>query len=422
MKSHAIRVLGAVLLLTYASLSLGQMPQPTAADASSAERLKQDFTVFDPQYASDYRARGARLIELKAKVVAQEATGVKNDCAQQILFEAGTLLITTADFRRIDRRTDELAIAIAHPSQDKPDAEGMWGSCSEQWFLKLENTFDRLQSEAHTLPDGPARPLPAFLARVSTPGKLTAWLDAIAISDVPYTGVDHGLEFNLTNSDLVRLLVLGEPQNYKIDPVLRDAYVQYLLGPARNPQTGMWGERYRRDGRVEYVDDISTSFHIISYLDGKVPDISRAVDTLLAVKDRNSPAGWLQFGQYWNHNNVDVVTVFQYGWPTASPEQRKAMAVEIDRMLTWCLHDSLQPDGSFKMTAGDPTLEYAEQFGVEFLDRIGFFDPEHRFWTDRPFPESADVGKRIAGFIARHQDSAPDRDEYRRMLREIEGK
>lgn len=422
MKSHAIRVLATFLLLTYASLSLAQTPQPTVADASSADRIKQDFTAFDPQYAAEYRERGARLLELKAKVVAQEAAGVKNDCAQQILFEAGTLLLTTADFKRIDRRTDELVTAIAHPSQDKQDPNGLWGSCSEQWFLKLENTFDHLQSDADSQPVGPSRPLPAFLSPVSSPQKLTEWLDAIAISDVQHTGIDHGLEFNLTNSDLIRLLVLGEPQNYKVNPALRDAYLQYLLGSARNPQTGMWGERYRRDGHLEYADDISTSFHIISYLHGKVPDMARAIDTLLAVKDRNSPAGWLQFGQYWNHNNVDVVTVFQYGWPTASPEQRKAMAAEIDHMLTWCLHDSLQPDGSFKMTAGDPTLEYAEQFGVEFLDSIGFFDPEHRFWTNRTFPESADVRNRIQKFIAQHKDSASDSDEYRRMLREIEVK
>jgi hypothetical protein len=416
-----MRTVALLLLPVCMYVSAAQAPQPNNADASSATQLKRDFTLFDPQYASDTQSRVTRLLALKAKVVAQEAAGVRNDCAHQILFEAGTLLITTADFKRIDRRADELAVAIAHPSQDKQDADGMWGSCSEQWFLKLENTYDHLRSEEHSLPDGPARPLPAFLARVATPDKLTAWLNAIAVSDVQHTGIDHGLEFNLTNSDLVRMLILGEP-NYKIDPALRDAYLKYLLGPARNHQTGMWGERYRRDGHVDYVDDISTSFHIISYLEGKVPEMDRVVDTLLAVKDRDSPAGWLQFGQYWNHNNVDVVTVFQYGWLTASPEQRKAMAAEIDRMLTWCLHDSLQPDGSFKVTAGDPSLEYAEQFGVEFLGNIGFFTPKHRFWTDRTFPESADVRKRIEGFIAQHKDSDPDSDEYRKMLEDIDGK
>ena len=382
-----------VLLLMAACVGVAaaQGPQPTSGVGTSAARLLHDFTVFDPQYTGEYQSRATRLLALKAKVVAQETAGVRNDCAHQILFEAGTLLITTADFKRIDRRADELEAAIAHPSQDKQDADGMWGSCSEQWFLKLENTYDHLRSEAHTLPDGPPHPLPAFLARVGTPDKLTAWLDAIAVSDVQKAGVDHGLEFNLTNSDLVRMLILGEP-NYKVDPVLRDAYLKYLLGPARDHETGMWGERFRRDGRVEYVDDISTSFHIISFLGGKVPEMDRVVDAVLARKDLDSPAGWMQFGKYWNHNNVDVVTMFQYGWPTASAAQRKAIAAEIDLMLTWCLHDSLQPDGSFKMTAGDPSLEYAEQFGVEFLGNIPAFSTRSvASGRDHTFPESAVV-------------------------------
>lgn len=407
----------ALVLLASGWMCAAQAPQPAPPDPS-AIALRHDFTVFDPQYPGEFLARALRMSALKNKVVAQEVSGVKNDCARQILFEAGTLLMTTTDFKRVDRRADELEAAIAHPSQDKQDTRGMWGSCSEQWYLKLDNTFDRLTYQAHDQPDAPPGPLPTFLDRVSTPEKLTAYLDSVSVSDVQHTGVDHGLEFNLAVSDLLRMIVLGEPMNYKVDPALRDAFLTLMKNRYQDKKTGFWGESFRRDGRVDFQGDISTTFHIVSYLHGDVPEMPHLIDTVLAVKDYNAPRGWLSLGQYWNHNNMDVVTEFQYGWPTASAAQKKAMATEIQRMLDWCLKDSLQPDGSFKMTTGDPSVEYAEYFGTEFLAEAGYFSPSLRFWTDRTFPESAEVKQRIAHFIADKTSSAAS-ENYRGVTKEL---
>jgi len=142
----------------------------------------------------------------------------------------------------------------------------------------------------------------------------------------------------------------------------------------------------------------------------------RLLDTLLAVKDLSYPTGWLWKGQYWNHNNMDVVALFHYGWDQASAAQRTAMAAEIDRMVKWCLHDSLQPDGSFQMNIADVSLEDAEYYGASFLARIGFFDPTQRFWTDREFPAAAEVKQRILGFVRAHQSSGPTGDHYRSTL------
>jgi hypothetical protein len=389
-----------------------------AASDPSAIALRHDFAVFDPQYPSDFQPRAIRLSALKNKVVAQEVSGVKNECARQILFEAGTLLMTSADFKRIDRRTDELEVAIAHPSQDKQDDNGLWGSCSEQWFLKLDNTFDRLTYQAHDQPDPPPGPLPAFLDRVATPEKLKAYLGSVSVSDVQHTGADHDLEFNLAVSDLLRMIVLGEPLNYKVDPALHDAFLNLLKHRYQDKKTGFWGESYRRDGRVEFQPDISTTFHIVSYLHGDVPEMPRLIDTVLAGKDYNAPRGWLSMGQFWNHNNMDVVTEFRYGWASASGAQRKAMATEIQRMIDWCLKDSLQPDGSFKLTTGDPSIEYAEYFGTEFLAEAGFFSPSLRFWTDRSFPESAEIKQRIAHFIA-DKPSGTASENYRGVAKEL---
>jgi hypothetical protein len=144
--------------------------------------------------------------------------------------------------------------------------------------------------------------------------------------------------------------------------------------------------------------------------------MARVVDTTLAIKDFSYPAGWLWKGEFWNHNNMDVVALFHLGWSDASPAQRKAMATEVDRMLTWCLHDSLQSDGSFRVNIADGSLEDAEYYGTSFLARIGFFDPSQRFWTDRDFPESSDVKKRIAAFVQAHRASGPTGDNYKSTL------
>jgi hypothetical protein len=143
------------------------------------------------------------------------------------------------------------------------------------------------------------------------------------------------------------------------------------------------------------------TFHTVSYLEGKVPDMPKVVDTALALKDADTPPGWLWQGGYWNHNNMDVAVIFRYGWPEAGESQRRAMRTELDKMLKWCLAESLQPDGSFKPLA-DGSIEEAEYFGAVFLARIGYFDRKLRFWTDADFPEAEAVRRRILAFVDTH--------------------
>ena len=133
------------------------------------------------------------------------------------------------------------------------------------------------------------------------------------------SGLDHEREFNETVATLLQMIVRGKPENYKVDPALRDALLDRVLHRYRNPDTGYWGERYRRDGREDFPDDLSMTFHVVSYLKGKVPDMPRVLDTTLAIKDFNYPAGWLWKGQFWNHNNMDVVALFHYGWVAGEP-------------------------------------------------------------------------------------------------------
>ncbi len=406
--------------LTLSALASASVSQQTDLDRNAFALLQQDFTVFDPHYEAEHGLRVARTMVLAKQMFEAEAKGEITTCGHQILFELGSLLISSANFKQIDGRLHDLEASIGHPSSDKADSDGMWGSCYQAWYLKLYATYDYLEAHA---PDEPApHPLPAFLARVSTPEKLTAYLDALSASDVRHSGVDHEREFNETVATLLRMIVRRQPENYTVDPALRDALLDRLLHHYRNQETGFWGERYLRDRREDFPDDLSMTFHVISYLKGKVPDMPRVIDTTLAIKNFDYPAGWLWKGQFWNHNNMDVVTLLHYGWSQASPVQQTAMAAEIDRMLKWCLHDSLQPDGSFKINIADGSLEDAEYYGTSFLARIGFFDPKQRFWTDREFPEAAEIRRRILSFVQAHQNSGPTGDDYRSTLEALQAK
>jgi len=408
-----MRLILAIVLALEAVLS-AQISPPPVADRDASALLDQDFVAFNPHYKQERDPRVERTKALAKRMFDQEAKGGTTTCGHQILFELESLLISSADFKLIDNRIRDLEASIGHPSPDKPDAEGMWGSCYQEWYFRLYATYDHLEAQAG---DDPApHPLPKFLARVSTPEKLTAYLDALSVSDVRHSGVDNEPEFNETVATLLQMIVRRKAENYTVDPALRDALLDRVLHRYRNPQTGFWGERYRRDGREDFPDDLSLTFHVVSYLKGNVPDMPRLLDTLLSVKDLSYPTGWLWKGQYWNHNNMDVVALFHYGWDEASATQRKAMAAEINRLLNWCLHDSLQPDGSFSVNIADASLEDAEYYGASFLARIGFFDPAQRFWTDRDFPTAAEVKQRILGYIRAHQASGPTGDHYRGTL------
>ena len=300
------------------SLAVSQTPRPMALDRDAFALLEQDFVVFNPHYKEDREPRVARTYTLAKQMFEEEAKGGKTTCGHQILFELESLLISSADFKLIDGRLHDLETAIGHPSTDKADADGMWGACYQQWYLKLYATYDHLEAQAG---DDPApHPLPAFLSRVSTPQKLAAYLDALSVSDVRHTGIDHEREFNETLATLLQMIVRRKPENYTVDPTLRDALLDRVLHRYRNPETGYWGERYLRQGREDFPDDLSMTFHMVSYLKGKVPDMPRVLDTTLAIKDFNYPAGWLWKGEFWNHNNMDVVALFHYGW--IKPAQR----------------------------------------------------------------------------------------------------
>jgi hypothetical protein len=92
-----------------------------------------------------------------------------------------------------------------HKADSLDPADGSYGACYQEWFLKVNKTYDYLEKSADK--NAPARPLPAFLDKVNTPQKLDTYLSAVAISDVRKTGIDREREFNDMLSTLMQRLV-----------------------------------------------------------------------------------------------------------------------------------------------------------------------------------------------------------------------
>jgi len=377
------------------------------SDYEVKEWKEKEFIKFDPDYKAELTERVARTTLLYKQVISRETANQNTALSHQILSEIIWLISSTADFKRIDDRLADLKASLDHP-QDERQAElqdstdGSWGKGYNEWIFKVIASYPHLKDAKHDL---------HFIDRINSPEKLTDYLTFISISNIALDGMDHEREFNEALSNLMRMILRNRPKQYPYDPKLKETLMD-LIARFRNPETAYWGERYVRNGQTEFVDDLSITFHIISYLEGKLPEMNKVIATTLAVKDMEFPAGPLYLGQRYDHLNMDVAELFRLGWPQADNTQKKAIRLELQKLLQWCLTESLQPDGSFKMWAGDNSKEESTYYGASFLVRIGFFDKSKRFWTDQDFPNAESIRKQICSYIKKHLKGAGTDGEY----------
>ena len=388
----------AVLVLGHNTGAAAETTVPASDLQDEASRI-HEFVTFNPNYLQERTPRIARARSLGKVVREREAAGRPTLACNQILNEVSWLIDSTADFKRIDQRLNDLDDTLAHPEREADAAkqdprDGSWARYTTEWFLKVDLSFDHLIDKQVPGQDIVA---PLMLDRINSPQKLSDYFMSVAVSDITHQGVDHRRELNESLANLSRLIFKDKPGGYHYHPALKQSMRDLILAKLRNPATGCWGEQYVRDGNVQFVDDLSVTFHMVSYMHGEVPDLPKILDFVLAARDLEYPVGWLKDGKFTNHNNMDVVTLFQYGWPQANTQQRRAIAAELQKMLDWCLQKSLQPDGAFKPTT--ESLEEEQYFGVSFLSRCGYFDKSNRFWTDQTFPESETVRQRLIAEI-----------------------
>jgi hypothetical protein len=147
------------------------------------------------------------------------------------------------------------------------------------------------------------------------------------------------------------------------------------------------------------MDDMGITFHVINDTKGEVEHKDLIAKRLLEVVDFDFPAGIKFNGSYNNHLNWDAIKIFRYAWPHLDTVMREKVRKEITNMLTWCLSESYQSDGSFKTNDLDDTIGDAFFYGVAFLTETGYFKNKKCFWTNQNFPEAKTVQDHIKAKI-----------------------
>jgi hypothetical protein len=274
-----------------------------------------------------------------------------------------------------------------HPTRDE---EGSLGVGTEIWFLKVDASVDAM------LDDGfdPGAAAPRFLDRVNDPVRLRSYLDSLRVSHLDEDGVDRRKELNFATANLVRLILRRRPRGYPWDPRLADV-VREFIADWQDARTGFFGADYEIEGERRRTADLSMTFHMARYLDGRIAHWPLLVDTLLGMRDKRYPNGWLDDEGMTSHNNYDVAVLLSFGWPHMHAHQRRRARHELGRLLGWCLDTAIASDGAVVARAVGESLPDSYYFTAAFLDTVGFFDPRKRFWTDRDFPQASELRARL---------------------------
>ena len=361
-----------------------------------------DFSNFIAARIQRLKLVNPALRPLVRDLVRRQAAGENMLYSMHIYREIRWRLNFTPDTSATLARIDDLRRSLSQPQAQKLAAlqrasDGSWAQGINVWYLKFYYSVDQINK--CTAP--PQYPL-SFLDRINSPALLTAQLDSALHDNFPETQVFNREQLDETFSALARLLSSHKHvECYAFHPQLPDA-LRGFVARWQNPATGFWGQWIvDRDRRVWKMDDMAMTFHVVSDLHGQVDHLDLIAKRLLQLDSVNFPAGIRFDGHYENHLNWDAVKIFRYAWPYMDDQTRQQARAEISRMLDWCLTQSYQPDGSFKVSELDDTLGDAYEYGVYFLNETGYFRGQDRFWTSQDFPEADHTRSRIEARLKR---------------------
>lgn len=363
-----------------------------------AKLITQQFCDFDPAYEATQKEYAQKFAPLQDKLIKAQKGGNSMAASDQKMIECKWLLLYTADWKTLSAKLDDFATSLENPDQAWAEkqvaSDGSWGPCYDQWFLKVDAMIDAVNTLAD---EGQAPQYPLlFLAPISTPAKMVAWLESQKTSRIFADGLDRRDALGAVSAALSQMCFKSEIRDYFRAHVkgfdLTDDYIaayKAWLDGWQNADSGYWGGWFDTpDQGVLQSSDLSLTFHNISYQHGKVDLWTEIFETTLAIRDGAYPFGWKHNGEFNNHNNYDVTKIFDLGWSHVPQETQKSASDDIGLVLDWCLTKSMTPDGGF---IDDPTfynsVGAAYYYGVSFLDQAGYFGTDAPFWTDKPFPD-----------------------------------
>jgi hypothetical protein len=319
---------------------------------------------------------------------------------------------TAITHRRIlDLRRSLSQISEQAQAGQQQSSDGSWAMGIDAWYLRLYYSAD--QAKDSVMVRYPMH----FLDRINSPEKLKAGLDSVLYDDFTKTGIFNREQLDETLSALTRLIFATRPITYSFDPKLQQALINYI-NAWQNPTTGCWGQwMVDRHGKIWKMDDMAMTFHVISDLHGEVNQKDLIAKHILTLDKVEFPAGIRFEGNYENHLNWDVVKILKYTWSALDSATREKGRKQIRKMLDWCLQQSYQTDGSFKISKLDATLDDAYFYGVSFLSDAGYFDKRKCFWSNQVFMQADSVRAQILTKLSKISSKDPEIQEAAGILR-----
>jgi hypothetical protein len=372
-------------------------------------RPQQAIENYFPVMVDLCRAVQAEVRPIEARLDREEAGGRDTSCLRQASRELRWRLEYTADEAGIRANLDRVFVLAALPQPPSgvvPDDDGCYGAGTEVWFLKLDASIDHLLAPDFETWGKP----PRFLDRVNDPDRLERYLSSLLVSRLAEDGFDRRKELNLSTANLIRLILWRRPANYHWDSGLK-AVIRRFVAEWQDPMTGFFGATYQIGSARFRTTDLSLTFHMARYLEGRIGYWPELIDTLLEIRNDLYPNGWINDDGMSSHNNYDVATLFQLGWSEMRADQRPRARAELDRLLDWCLTTAISPDGRVTARAKSEALAESYYFTIAFLDTVGYFDPGKRLWTERAFPEAP----ALRAGLKRHLLALHQRDPMVRM-------
>ena len=402
------------------------------------EKINAAFTARDAGYDATWPRYTARLELLNKRMNALIAAHAVLPISQQVSLEAQWVIHYTDDWARAAATLDRLEASLGggnQPFVQQPD--GSWGAGCTEFYRKLEPTVDFLQSNEiqKPKPGGKLTLLPlTFMKPLQDPGFVTRCLDRLRVSRISRTGRNNRDEFgsmitSLTQIFFKKKLKFAFDEHPEAEFTASDASFDNLkdyLWRMQSGVTGFWGPTYDFDGEVIEVQDLSFTFHVVKYYtDGgrrhDLPNTDKIIDTTRTIETFRYPNGLKPDPPdtgvaplFSDHNNYDLVTMFQLMWPSMLADAHAHAGTEIMTLLEWCLTTSLQGDGF--APSQDMSTVNSYYYGVQFLLVAGFWPHLPPFWTNGgplpPLPASAPqpvaLARRLLGKFTADIDDRSD--------------
>ena len=394
-----------------------------AADLPPGVRLIDGYIPrFEQKRRMDARY-GHQVEELRKEILRRGEGGEYLPCSSQILEETDWLVGSTADVARIERRLKDLRQSLKLPPVRQASAggqsavDGSWGECYEAWFLRMNASADPLK-ELVERGEKPRHAL-RFLDEVDSPQKVTEKVRQLRTSRVLEDGMDHRKELNLTVTGLGQLLFLPKlatlfPPEWPRSAVAA-ALIKFMDEEWQDPVTGYWGAWYQVGDKLVKTEDLSITFHIASYRDGKISRLPELVRTTGRTRERAYPYGWQDRGTQNCHHAYDVVRLVRFGWPHMTEVQKAFARSQLVIILARTTRLAINYVGEVDIRPYNGVGE-AYYFCASLLDDLGYFRRSRNFWSKLEFDNAEELRLKLLSQLERLPKGDPMVDAARRKL------